>query len=126
VLALCPKYRVKVVALLLLCDTLRDHDNHAWPVLERLSSARVAVRSLIASFVLEHVLERNFAFHFAHIEDIVRRGNLKILQVLDGCYRLGEAEKHQAEIDNLLLAHGIKPKCGSAKSDAETPAGEES
>lgn len=110
-LAQCPRGVVRFQALGLL-DHFPDHPAELWPVLARLATSRLAVRGYLGPFVLEHFLEPEASFHtyFPRIAEAIERGDRRWLIVLDGCYRLGHAAEHEAEIDDLLLRHGVEPR----------------
>jgi hypothetical protein len=117
----CEDEGLRSKALSLIGETLERWPDRTWPLLERLAVTPPEVRELVGPFILEHVLEHNFGFHFGHIEDAVDRGNLGMLEVLDGCYRLGAARRHEDRIDALLLKYGITPQFSERYRKADEP-----
>lgn len=102
-----------------LLGELYDQPHLLWPVIERLAAGRMTVRGELSAFVLEYFLAEEASFHtyFPRIVQIVEAGDLRMLGVLNGCWVVGHAKEHVAEIDELLRRHGVEPLHGFAREE---------
>ncbi len=81
----------------------------AWPAIERLAHSRShQIRELLPAFVLEHFLGAHYEQYFPLIKEQVEGGDKAWLELLNGCYRIDRMECCEAEIDELLLNHGLE------------------
>jgi len=81
-----------------------------WPVAVRLAhNADAEVAELVPALILEHILESHFDLYYPHIRDAIETGDRRMVEMLDGCWRVGQARERQDEIDALLRKHGVDP-----------------
>lgn len=97
-------------ALSWLGELAESWPGEAWPAIERLAHSRShQVRELLPAFVLEHFLGAHYEQYFPLVKEQVEGGDNAWLELLNGCYRVGKMEHCEAEIDELLLNHGLEP-----------------
>ncbi len=97
-------------SLHLLDELAEKWPREAWPAIERLAHSRShQIRELLPAFVLEHFLGAHYEQYFPLIKEQVEGGDKAWLELLNGCYRIDKMECCEAEIDELLLSHGLEP-----------------
>ena len=82
-----------------------DAPGRAWPAVEALWATRSPTRRVCAAcFILEHLLQYHFDDYFPRVKARVEAGDWKMREMLETCYRFGQAEVRSAEIDAVLAA----------------------
>ena len=90
-------------ALHVLGDCAEGYPERTWSAVVALSaSSKPSIIELIPAFVLEHILEYHFQEYFPRIQRLIEAGDEQWLGFLKGCYLMGDAESHTAQVSALL------------------------
>ena len=88
---------------------VETHPRRIWPVAAQLGrSPDPDLRGGVACALLEHLLQYHYDTYFPKIRDKIESGDQKMLEMLGICYRFGQAERHEDEIDALLRKHSTE------------------
>ena len=106
VIGLCDKmipdrsHYVRGQSFIILGDFVRDYKNprpcpdKIWPLIVKWGSVKNKdIRTGVACFLLEHLLQYHFDKFFPKVKEVIESGNRRFGYTLAYCYKLGQAEE---------------------------------